>query len=66
MYNMTWGAHTLGTFPPIVFTFRILDFRFLWANPWFFTCFNQTSENGSSESGYLAELAAEKGESRFF
>jgi hypothetical protein len=29
-YDIKWGAHTLGTFSQIfLFTFRLLDFRFL-------------------------------------
>jgi hypothetical protein len=27
--DMNWAAHTLGTFSPFVFTFRLLVFRFL-------------------------------------
>jgi hypothetical protein len=30
IYDMKWGAHTLATFSPFVFTFRLLVFRFLW------------------------------------
>jgi hypothetical protein len=30
IYYMYWGAHTLGTFSPFVFTFRLVVFRFLW------------------------------------
>jgi hypothetical protein len=28
---MKWGAHTLGTFSPFVFAFRLPVFRFLWS-----------------------------------
>jgi hypothetical protein len=29
IYDMKWGAHTLGTFPPNIYTFMLLNFRFL-------------------------------------
>jgi hypothetical protein len=29
IYDVKWGAHTLDTFSPFVFIFRLLDFRFL-------------------------------------
>jgi hypothetical protein len=31
IYDMKWGAKPLGTFSPFVFTFRFLNFRFLWS-----------------------------------
>jgi hypothetical protein len=31
---MKWGAHTLGTFSPFVFTFGLSVFRFLWSALW--------------------------------